>query len=322
MENSVSDRRGTTDDANLTDTFDADWIDFAILLGNEDDIYLGDIGVHGNQVLAQVWIDVAAQNRIDLRRFELGTSEPFSLVAEPLLLEAASVSTVGLIVSDLRRSVDFYAGVIGLDVLAQTATSAQLGVAADQRSLLELEQRPGVQPLRGKRLGLYHTAVLLPSRAALASFAEHLHKRSIRAGNSNHLVSKAFYLVDPDGLEIEVYADRDRSRWPWKGRELDAAVMPLDLHDLLRTPHSVWTGVPSGTTMGHIHLYVGDLKQADRLYRAGLGLNVRTRSILGALFLAAGDYLHHTGLNIWAGQAPLAGRCDPRLDWWSLAVPE
>ncbi len=247
---------------------------------------------------------------------------PFSHPANSFLLESVSVGLVGLIVSNLQRSLDFYAGVIGLDVLTNTGTSAQLGVAADQRLVLELEQRPGVHPLRGKRLGLYHTAVLLPSRAALASFAEHLYHRGIRAGSSNHLVSEAFYLVDPDGLEIEVYADNDRSRWPWKGTELDAAVLPLDLRDLLMTPHSVWDGVPGGTTMGHIHLYVGDLKQADKLYRTGLGLNIRTRGIPGALFLAAGDYHHHIGLNTWAGQVPLAGECDPRLNWWSLEVPK
>ncbi len=248
------------------------------------------------------------------------TSVLFSPLAKPFLLEAASVGAVGLIVSDLRRSLDFYAGVIGLDVLSQTETSAQLGVAVDQRLVLALEQRPGVHPLTGKRLGLYHTAVLLPSRAALASFAEHLHHRGIRAGNSNHLVSEAFYLMDPDGLEIEVYADSDRSRWPWKGSELDAAVLPLDLRDLLEFPHSAWNGVPTGTTMGHIHLYVGDLKQADKLYRTGLGLNLRTRSIPGALFLASGDYHHHLGLNTWAGRVPLAGDGDPRLNWWSLEI--
>ena len=248
---------------------------------------------------------------------------PLSLshVAPPLP-ESAGVGAAGLIVSDLQRSLDFYAGVTGLDVLSQAAASAQLGVAGDQMVLLELEQRPGVAPLKGKRLGLYHTALRLPSRADLASFAEHLRRRGIRAGSSNHLVSEAFYLVDPDGLEIEVYADRDRSEWPWRGSELDGAVLPLNLRDLLATPHSHWTGVPSGTTMGHIHLHVGDLEKADRLYRAGLGMNLRTRSIPGALFLAVGDYHHHVGLNTWAGQVPPAMNSDARLEWWSLKVSE
>ncbi len=250
-------------------------------------------------------------------------TKPLSLNhVAPSLPESASVGAAGLIVSDLRRSLDFYAGVIGLDVLSETATSAQLGVAVDRSVLLSLEQRPGVHPLQGKRLGLYHTAVLLPSRSALASFAEHLSRSGIRAGSSNHLVSEAFYLADPDGLEIEVYADRDRSQWPWRGSELDAAVLPLDWRDLLMTPHSPWTGVPSETTMGHIHLYVDDLEKAGRLYRAGLGMNLRTHSIPGALFLAAGDYHHHVGLNTWAGHVPPAMDSDARLAWWSLKVPE
>ncbi len=238
-----------------------------------------------------------------------------------LVPESASVGRVGLIVSDLQRSLEFYAGVVGLDVLTQKPQSAHLGVTSNERVLLELEQRPGVQPLQGKRLGLYHTALLLPSRSALASFAEHLHRSGIRAGSSDHLVSEAFYLEDPDGLTIEVYADRERELWPWRGTELDAAVLPLNMASLLATPHTAWKGTPPCTVMGHMHLYVGDLKQADQLYRQGLGLNLRTGSIPGALFLAAGDYHHHVGLNTWAGSVPSASEEEARLAWWELCVP-
>ena len=244
-----------------------------------------------------------------------------SQASTSVIVTQASVGAAALIVSDLRRSLAFYAGVVGLDVLSRTDRSAVLGVSWDRRVLLELEERPGVQPLQGRRLGLYHFAVLLPCRAALASFGEHLLRLSIPMGSSNHLVSEAFYLLDPDGLEVEVYADRDRASWPWKGSELEAAVLPLDMGELLATPHTAWQGVPSGTIMGHMHLYVGDLRRAERLYRAGLGLNLRTRSIPGALFLAAGDYHHHVGLNTWAARAPVAGDKDARLKWWTLHVP-
>ena len=246
---------------------------------------------------------------------------PTSQETPSVRLHSASVGAAGLVVSDLGRSLDFYGKVIGLDILSQTSVSAELGVATDGRVLLQLEQRPGVYPLQGKRLGLYHTAVLLPSRAALASFADHLLRLGVRAGSSNHIVSEAFYLVDPDGLQIEVYADRDRAVWPWRGSELDAAVLPLEMGDLLATPHSAWKGVQSGTVMGHIHLYIGDLQEADRLYRAGLGLNLRTASVPGALFLAAGDYHHHVGLNTWAGRVPPARDEDARLAWWGFNVP-
>lgn len=241
-------------------------------------------------------------------------SEPFQLSG------SASLGAVGLIVSDRQRSLDFYAGVIGLNVLAQTGTSAQLGLAAEGRVLFELEQRPGVQPLVGKRLGLYHAALLLPSRADLASFAEHLQSRRIRAANSDHLVSEAFYLDDPDGLTLEVYADRERRLWPWQGEELAAAVLPLNLVKLLATPHGSWKGVPAGSSVRHIHLYIGDLRAAEKLYHRGLGLTVRTQRFPGALFLAAGDY--HVGLNTWAGAVSAASERDPRLSRWELQVPQ
>ena len=240
---------------------------------------------------------------------------------ESLSLESATVGRVGLIVSDLQRSLDFYREVIGLEVLSLLPQSAQLGVAADKRVLFELEQRPGVRPLRGKRLGVYHMALLLPSRAALASFAEHLYQRRNRVGSSDHLVSEAFYLVDPDGIEIEVYADRQREVWPWRGPKLAMATLPLNFSDLLATPHLPWEGVPPGSSMGHIHLYIGDLKRAEELYQHGLGMDLRTQAIPGALFLAAGDYHHHVGLNTWAGSVPPASEGDARLSWWELCVP-
>lgn len=244
-------------------------------------------------------------------------------IAETLVLSStASVGAVGLIVSDLQRSLDFYGGVIGLDLLTQTGMSAQLGVGGEGRVLLELEQRPGVRPLRQRRLGLYHTGLLLPSRADLASFAEHLHRRGVRAASSDHLVSEALYLEDPDGLTIEVYADRERHLWPWQGEQLAVATLPLDVADLLATPHGLWQGIPRGSSMGHVHLYIGDLKMAERLYRHGLGLTVRTQGFPGALFLAAGGYHHHVGLNTWAGPVPAASENDPRLSRWELQVPQ
>ncbi len=244
------------------------------------------------------------------------TAEPFQLSG------SAGLGAVGLIVSDLQRSLDFYAGVIGLDVLTQAGTSAQLGVAAEGRVLLRLDQRPGVRPLVRRRMGLYHIALLLPSRAALAGFAEHLHRRGIYAASSDHLVSEAFYLGDPDGLTIEVYADRERHLWPWKGEELAVATLPLNLANLFAVPHNPWKGIPHGSFMGHIHLYIGDLKAAEKLYRHGLGMTVRTQGFPGALFLAAGDYHHHVGLNTWAGSVPAASENDPRLSLWELQVPQ
>ena len=249
------------------------------------------------------------------RRLQLATA------ATPLLSAATKLGKVGLIVSDLQRSLEFYAEIIGLQILARSESSAQLGVAVENRILLELEERKGVRKLTGKRLGLYHFALLLPSRADLSSFAEHLQASGVRAGMSNHLVSEAFYLEDPDGLQIEVYADRDREDWLWQDGEIAMATQPLDLRKLLNHPHQPWAGVPLGSTIGHIHFYIGDVSRAERLYHYGLGLNVCSRSILGALFLAAGKYHHHVGLNTWAGNVPTASETDPRLSLWELQVP-
>ena len=241
--------------------------------------------------------------------------------ASPLLSAATKLGKVRLIVSDLQRSLEFYAGVIGLQVFDQSESSVQLGVATDNQILLELEQREGVRALTGKRLGLYHFALLLPSRADLSSFAEHLQALGMRAGMSDHLVSEAFYMEDPDGLTIEVYADRNPQNWVWHAGEIAVATQPLNLRKLLDMAHQPWAGVPSGSTMGHIHLHVGDLHRAEELYRQGLGMNVRSRGFPGALFLAAGEYHHHIGLNTWAGNVAAATETDARLAIWELKVP-
>ncbi|WP_263385761.1 VOC family protein [Granulicella arctica] len=237
-----------------------------------------------------------------------------------LLSAVTRLGKVGLIVSDLQRSLEFYSEVIGLQILARSEGLVQLGVAAEHRVLLELESGDGVRALTGKRLGLYHFALLLPSRADLSSFAEHLQAAGIRAGMSDHLVSEAFYLGDPDGLQIEVYADRDPQQWLWEGDEIAVATQPLNLGELLSQPHPLWAGVPPGSTIGHIHLYIGDIPRAEQLYRHGLGMNVRARGFPGALFLAAGKYHHHIGLNTWAGNVPAASKTEARLSTWELQV--
>ena len=251
----------------------------------------------------------------DTQTMQASAATPFSLSPE------SKLGKVGLIVSNLQRSLDFYSKIIGLEVLSRDDRFAQLGTRAEGRILLELDQQDGVRPLTSKRLGLYHSALLLPSRADLSSIAEHLGSLGIRAGMSDHRVSEAFYLDDPDGLQIEVYADRDTNDWLREGDELAVSIEPLNLRSLLNEPHRAWMGVPSGSIVGHIHLYIGDVLQAERLYRHGLGMNVRTRALPGALFVAAGAYHHHIGLNTWAGNVPAASCKESRLSSWHLDVP-
>jgi catechol 2,3-dioxygenase len=139
---------------------------------------------------------------------------------------------------------------------------------------------------------------------------------------SDHFVSEAVYLTDPDGLGIEVYADRPRTAWRHDQRQLVMATEPLDVDDLLRAAGAeAWTGLPAGTVIGHVHLFVGDLEQAAEFYHAGLGLDQVVWSYPGALFLSAGGYHHHLGTNTWAVGAMPAGDNDARLLEWEILLP-
>ncbi|HKE92090.1 MAG TPA: VOC family protein, partial [Gemmatimonadales bacterium] len=200
---------------------------------------------------------------------------------------------------------------------------AILGDQAGERPLIELRERAGATPVpRRGRLGLYHFAILLPDRAHLGRLLRHLAELGERAGMSDHLVSEALYLSDPDGLGIEVYADRPRASWRMNGNELAMATDPLDVDDLLNAAGTErWSGMPAGTVIGHVHLYVGDLDQAATFYHDGLGLDKMVSSYPGALFLAAGGYHHHLGTNTWAAGAPAATDADARLLEWEVLVP-
>ena len=139
---------------------------------------------------------------------------------------------------------------------------------------------------------------------------------------SNHLVSEAVYLSDPDGLGIEVYADRPRGTWQHEGRQLVMATEPLDVEDVVRAGGGEpWSGMPAGTTLGHVHLFVGDLDAAARFYHEGLGFDKTVWSYPGALFLSAGGYHHHLGTNTWAVGAVPAGEGDARLLEWEIVLP-
>jgi catechol 2,3-dioxygenase len=233
------------------------------------------------------------------------------------------LGTVRLQVADLARSLDWYHRVLGVEVLDNRNGVARLGAVGGDRALIELHERVGAHPVpRRGRLGLYHYAILLPDRASLARFVRHLAEMGERAGMSDHFVSEAVYLTDPDGLGIEVYADRPRSKWRHDQRQLVMATEPLDVDNLLRTAGAEpWTGLPSGTVIGHVHLFVGDLQQAAAFYHAGLGLDQVVWSYPGALFLSAGGYHHHLGTNTWAAGALPAGDHDARLLEWEILLP-
>ncbi|MCA9835408.1 MAG: VOC family protein [Trueperaceae bacterium] len=239
-----------------------------------------------------------------------------------MLPESTHLGMVSLQVSQLERSLDYYQQVIGLRLLERTETTAILGSFGTSTPLLALHERQGINPVpRRGRLGLYHFAILLPNRAELGKFLKHLAEIGAYAGMSDHLFSEALYLTDPDGLGIEVYADRPRSSWQYKEGEIVGATIPLDTQSVIQAAgNESWHGMPQGTVIGHIHFYVNDLAKAEAFYHQGLGFDVVIRSYPGALFVSAGGYHHHIGLNTWAAGAAISGDDDARLLSWELSL--
>lgn len=239
---------------------------------------------------------------------------------------STKIGHVTLEVADVERSLAFYRDVIGFDELAQIDANgrrvAELGARGSSIRLVVLREKPGARPVpRRGLLGLYHFALLLPDRASLGRFVRHLDAVNISAGAADHLVSEALYLTDPDGLQMEVYADRPRETWVVENSEIVMAVDPLDIAGLVEEAgNTPWSGVPAGSTIGHMHFYVGDLATAERFYCAGLGFDKVAWRFPGALFISAGGYHHHVGLNTWAAGSPTASDADARLAEWRLVV--
>lgn len=238
------------------------------------------------------------------------------------LPDETAVGAVRLQVSHLQRSIDYYEGVLGLRVRTRTSDTAALAAQGDDRPLIRLQARDGAGAVsRRGTFGLYHFAILLPGRAALGRFAAHLSRTGAHVGMADHAVSESLYLTDPDGLGIEVYADRPRSEWRQRGRELVMTVDPLDVQSLVSAGGGrAWDGMPSGSTMGHVHLHVGDLGGAEAFYHSALGFDKVVWNFPGALFLSAGGYHHHLATNTWA-PGPAASEDQARLLEWELLLP-
>ncbi|HMA25831.1 MAG TPA: VOC family protein [Gemmatimonadaceae bacterium] len=240
------------------------------------------------------------------------------------LPDATHLGRVRLQVADLDRSIAYYETVIGLRVVDRAGDVATLGPHGADAVLVELRAKAGVRAVaRRGHIGLYHFAILLPDRASLGRLIAHLAAIDVHAGMSDHFVSEAIYLQDPDGLGIEVYADRPRSEWRSADRQLAMTTNPLDAHDVVRAGGGVpWTGAPAGTVIGHVHLYVRDLDEASAFYHEALGLDKVVWGYPGALFMSAGGYHHHLGTNTWAAGAPLPTDDDARLVEWEIVVPD
>jgi catechol 2,3-dioxygenase len=238
------------------------------------------------------------------------------------LPDATRLGAVQLQVSDLGRSLDYYQRVLGLRVIDRDGARGDLGADGEETALVILHERPGAKRVpRSGLIGLYHFAILLPDRPSLGRFIAHLGELGEYAGSADHAVSEAIYLTDPDGLGIEVYADRPRAEWHHHDRQLHMTTERLNIRSLLGAADgTAWTAMPAGTTMGHVHLHVGDLDRAAAFYHAALGLDKTVWSYPGALFLSAGGYHHHLGNNTWSSGPP-ASSDDARLLEWTIVLP-
>jgi catechol 2,3-dioxygenase len=233
------------------------------------------------------------------------------------------IGAIGLAVRNLEGLTAFYRDALGLAVLDRSETGATLG--AGGVPFVHLEHRPDAKPDDQREAGLYHTAFLMPTRPDLARWVRHVARTRVSlTGASDHAVSEAFYLDDPEGNGIEVYYDRPAGTWEWTGSNLKITTDPLDIDDILHeTPATAgYPGAPDGMRIGHVHLRVGDVARAEAFYRDGLGLDV-TRRRHGASFMSSGRYHHHIASNVWHSAG--ARQRDPQrggLSWLAFETAD
>jgi catechol 2,3-dioxygenase len=222
----------------------------------------------------------------------------------------ASVTQVGLKARDIENVAQYYQAVVGLEETARRPGTIVLG--AGGRPLLEIEQIKSARPDDPRSAGLYHTAFLLPKRGDLARWARRAIDQQIAVtGASDHSVSEAIYLTDPEGNGVEIYADRPKEAWGWDGDKVRMGTLPLDVENLLteiKPGDNGWQGAPENTMVGHIHLRVGDAKAAEQWWNEQMGFDTVILYGGQAVFLSTGGYHHHVGANTWQSRG--AGQRD------------
>lgn len=238
------------------------------------------------------------------------------------LPDETRLGVVSLTVSDLERSVDFYTRTLGMTALEQSEGRARLGTP--DNALLELIELKGAHRQPNFSTGLYHIAILLPSRSDLGRWLLHMALSGYPLqGASDHLVSEAVYLADPDGNGLEIYRDRPRSEWHWQGNSVEMATLPMDFDgviDSVEDKSVAWT-MPAGTTIGHMHLRVGNIAKAEQFYHTLLGFDI-VFNMPSALFMSAGGYHHHIGANTWGSRgAPQPPANSVGLRYFTIHLP-
>jgi catechol 2,3-dioxygenase len=242
----------------------------------------------------------------------------------PSLDPATTLGAVTLTVADLERAAAFYEAAIGLRILARSDDAVSLG-SIEHAPLVQLVGRPDAPPRPRRTTGLFHVAFLVPTRADLARAVRRVLEAGWRfTGASDHLVSEALYLDDPEGNGIEIYRDRPRGEWRYANGGLQMATLPIDFDGVMSElpPDEQDVGNADGARIGHVHLQVAELAAAERFYHGALGFDVSVRGYPGALFVSAGGYHHHVGLNTWAGEgAPPPPPGARGLDRFEVVVP-
>jgi catechol 2,3-dioxygenase len=239
---------------------------------------------------------------------------------------ATEVGFLSLTVADLARSVAFYTDAIGMTLLDRVEGTATLGVAGTP--LLVITERAGAQPWpREQRsyTGLYHFAILVPTRADLGRWVRHWLDLGLPLGQGDHLVSEALYLSDPDENGIEVYRDRPRDEWVWADGKVRMGTGPVDIRGLLADAERAgepWAGLAEGTHLGHIHLQVSDIARSEAFYHDILGFDI-VAQMPTALFISAGGYHHHIGMNTWHSQGATDAPTDMvGLRFYTVDLPD
>jgi catechol 2,3-dioxygenase len=252
---------------------------------------------------------------------------------------STKIGCVSLNVSAIQRSLEFYQSVLGFSKVRKKSSASDRvllssGETQSSAPMLELVQvgQTDSNPVTPRRDGLYHFAILLPERKNLADVLLYLSGKQDQVqfdGLADHLVSEAIYIRDPDFNGVEIYSDRPRSEWKWNGKDnnsdnsrLQMATLPLNTKDLLKEcTDAGWTGMPTGTSIGHIHLHVSNLSNAMKFYHDILRLNL-TRIYPGAYFFAAGRYHHHIATNTWLGSNILhASSQSIGLNYFGIELP-
>ncbi|MBW7955688.1 VOC family protein [Patescibacteria group bacterium] len=263
---------------------------------------------------------MAATDVIDLQRFfngdESATSTLQNEYPQPAkLAEKLQMGVVELNVADLAAQQKYYQELVGLEVLSEDSSSVTLGFR--DRAVIRLVASPQLPPQVQGSAGLYHSAIVFSSRATLAQAVQRILERAPQyySGTSDHVVSEAFYFVDPEGNGVELYYDKDPASWRWRGGSVEMGSEYIDPEQYIKTYANTSAGEEK--KMGHVHLKVGDIEQAKSFYESVLGLAV-TSQMPTALFMSDGKYHHYLGMNVW--ESPRAGMRTPSLGLKSFEI--